>query len=197
MRLLIRAITERRVLNLPMPMRVVSRAFPLWATKFPRDFLHLVGTMPMQPEPEVLGGVDQYDVMLPRVLVRGSRWRCPRTLWLADLERYSIQTRTSDDISLSMHVPTRAPEPPADETAAPADLSADERSTIREGFSCVAIGGVQAVRSPFEGFAGLIAEDERGNLVSMLQLVVHAVRITQDYQVFATLPLQVHLCLVA
>ena len=90
MRLLLRALTEQRVLYLPSPMRVVSDTFPQWATKFPTDFLQLVGTMPLQPEPEVMGGLLLQDVMLPRVLVRGSFWRCPRALWLGDLERYSL-----------------------------------------------------------------------------------------------------------
>ena len=93
MRLLLKALTERRFLNLPKPMRVVSESFPKWANKFPADFLQLIGTMPLQPEPEVLGGLELNDVKLPRMLVRGSSWRCPRSLWMSALEKY--QTTTS------------------------------------------------------------------------------------------------------
>ena len=96
MRLLLKALTERRFLNLPKPMRVVSESFPKWANKFPADFLHLIGQMPLQPEPEVMGGLYLQDVMLPHMLVRGSFWCCPRALWLADLARYSAGVNWRD-----------------------------------------------------------------------------------------------------
>jgi hypothetical protein len=190
MRLLSTAIVEGRFTMLPGPMRAVTATFPIWAAKFPADFLAIVSSMQMQAEPEVLGGIETQGVMLPRMLIRGSNWRCPKqTLWAEDLERY----RPLDDDDLPFW-PMMMGQP-----GGPSSVVSGA-STVNEGFSKVNLGGVQAWRVPFECFAGIVGdEDEEGaaeddqQAVSVLQLLLRAVAETKDYACFDSMPLEVML----
>jgi len=190
MRLLSTAIVEGRFTMLPGPMRAVTATFPIWAAKFPADFLAIVSSMQMQAEPEILGGLDTQGVMLPRMLIHGSNWRCPKqTLWAEDLERY----RPLDDDDLPFW-PMMMGQP-----GGPSSVVSGA-STVNEGFSKVNLGGVQAWRVPFECFAGIVGdEDEEGaaeddqQAVSVLQLLLRAVAETKDYACFDSMPLEVML----
>ena len=69
-------------------MRLVAECFEAIATDYPRDFLHYIGHLPLQKEPEVLGDVDAFDVMLPSTLICGSSQRCPKGIWASKLSQY-------------------------------------------------------------------------------------------------------------
>lgn len=59
------------------------------AVDYPLDFLHYIRTMSLDPEPEVLGDIDAFDVMLPSSLICGSAHRCPKGIWKEKLQQYS------------------------------------------------------------------------------------------------------------
>ena len=63
--------------------------------RYPSDFLALIGRTPLQAEPEVLGGEDTHDVPLVGMLIRGSRWRCPRGIWASDLALHASPQRNA------------------------------------------------------------------------------------------------------
>ena len=70
-------------------MRLVAECFKMIAAEYPSDFLHFIRHMPLQAEPEVLGDIDAFDVMLPSVLLAGSSHRCPKGIWDDRLRLYS------------------------------------------------------------------------------------------------------------
>merc|ERR1719271_238805 len=70
-------------------MRLVAECFETIANDYPLDFLHYIGNLPLQKEPEVLGDIDAFDVMLPSTLICGSSQRCPKGIWAGKLAQYS------------------------------------------------------------------------------------------------------------
>jgi len=169
MQLLLEAIVSGRFLALPGPMKAVSRTFAHWAYRFPSDFLTLVGSIPLQPEIEILGGRETQDVTLTRMLIRGSPYRCPCRLWDADLEAHTAHKETEQE------------EIPYEDAS-----GLTGRQGLQEGFCRTTAGGIQALRVPFEGFAG--RNDGR---VSPLQLILDAVHVTAEYSIFGTIALNV------
>eukprot|EP00966_Prymnesium_polylepis_P191180 4431148-Prymnesium_polylepis.1 len=69
---LLDALLEARFGMSPKSMSLVMQCFEVMAARYPRDFLHLLTHMPLEPEPEVLE-MDCNDVMLPQMLIVGSQ----------------------------------------------------------------------------------------------------------------------------
>ena len=88
---LLDALRQERFSIIPGSMRLVAECFEAIATDYPLDFLHYIAHLPMQPEPEVLGDVDAFDVMLPSTLLCGSSQRCPKGIWSEKLAQYSVK----------------------------------------------------------------------------------------------------------
>ena len=86
---LLDAFRLERFSIIPGSMRPVAECFGAIAHDWPLDFLHFIGHLPLQAEPEVLGDIDAFDVMLPSVLLCGSKHRCPKGVWAAKLKQYS------------------------------------------------------------------------------------------------------------
>lgn len=86
---LLDALRHERFSVIPGSMRLVAECFEVIASDYPLDFLHYIGNLNLQHEPEVLGDIDAFDVMLPSTLISGSSQRCPKGLWAAKLEQYS------------------------------------------------------------------------------------------------------------
>ena len=94
---------------------ITNALAPIIWPRFPADFLTLIGTTPLQPEPEILGGKELHDVVLPGMLIRGSSSRCPRNLWDDDLKVRWVagETLTTPHPPLSPHHhPTLSPPHP-------------------------------------------------------------------------------------
>jgi len=165
MQLLLEALVSGRFVALPGSMKAVASTFSQWCYRFPADFLNLIGSMPLQPEPEILGGRETQDVTLTRMLIRGSPYRCPTEFWDADLDAHSVRGFVERGQQLDK-----------------------DGILMQDGFIRAAggTGGIKALRVPFEGFAG----SEDGS-VSPLRLILDAVAITADYAVFGKVPLQV------
>ena len=94
--------------------------------------------------------------------------------------RSSLSRRGSSNADLAREVSEASAGGGAPAKAAPPE----------EGFSRVAPGGLQALRVPFDSFAGRVRTAD-GALVSPLRLVVAAVDLTQDYSVFGTQLLEI------
>jgi len=154
--LLVEALVSGRFSLLPEPMHAVATTFKQWAYRFPSDFLALIGSMSLQPEPEILGGRETQDITLTKMLIRGSAYRCPRDLWTADLDTHSMN-------DYDEHAETKA------------------AATMPEGFCRLNTGGIQALRVPFAYFAG--SDDVR---FAPLQLILHAAAVTGEYSIFGT-----------
>eukprot|EP00966_Prymnesium_polylepis_P273013 6306995-Prymnesium_polylepis.1 len=123
--------------------------------------------MPLQPEPEILGGRETQDVNLSRMLIRGSDYRCPARMWDEDLE---CMPKCWSPAAVQAHsVRTRTDLRNEDNEMA-------ETQRVSEGFSRASSSGIQALRLPFEGFAG--GDDGRA---APLQLILMAVSITAEY----------------
>jgi len=163
MQLLLEALVAGRFLALPGPMRAVMSTFVQWSYRFPSDFLKLVGCMPLQPEPEILGSRETQDVTLTRMLIRGSSYRCPIGFWDVDLDAHI--SRSGDE----------------------GEHTQKGKTLLQNGFTRTSgTGGLKALRIPFEGFAG---RTDSGH--STLELILDAVAVTGEYGVFGKLPLQV------
>ena len=93
---LLDALQRKRFSIIPGAMRLVAECLEGIATDYPLDFLHYVTHLPLDPEPEVLGDVDAFDVMLPSVLLCGSSHRCPKGIWDAKLQQYSRSNAHGD-----------------------------------------------------------------------------------------------------
>jgi hypothetical protein len=76
-------------------MSLVMQCFEVMAARYPRDFLHLLTHMPLEPEPEVLE-MDCNDVMLPQMLIVGSQSRCPRGVWEPKIAQYRVAKQTTE-----------------------------------------------------------------------------------------------------
>ena len=143
MRLLLSAVVAKhRILRLPGPMDAVFSCFQHWAMRFPSDFLHLISSMPLQPEPEIMGGSQASDVTLPHMLIRGSSARCPLHLWRDDLHHFR-QTSTSRGIidpNTSRNFRRRSSLYAA---------SGGKVEALQEGFGRGTPSGPQAMRIPF------------------------------------------------
>ena len=79
-------------------MRLVAECFEAIAKDYPLDFLHYIGNLPLQQEPEVLGDIDAFDVMLPSTLICGSTQRCPKGIWASKLAQYSRSATGRDEV---------------------------------------------------------------------------------------------------
>jgi len=84
---LLDALLEGRFGMNPRTMELVMQCFETMAVRYPRDLLHLITNIPLDPEPEVMQE-DCNDVMLPHMLVIGSSSRCPRGIWDAKIAQY-------------------------------------------------------------------------------------------------------------
>lgn len=179
LRQLIGSITERKLKLVPTAMTQMSTCFSAMALRYPREFLLFVKHMPMQPEPEVLGSASTDDVMLPSWLVLGSHSRCPRDLWKEKLDLFK-QSR-GDAFSFDDATRAKAREGAAEE--------------LQEGYSKSTQGGLEALRVPFDNFAGYVAAHSAGasgtQMVAPLQLIVDAVVRTNDFSVFGSKPVQI------
>lgn len=94
---LLEALRHRRFSIIPGSMRLVAECFEAIAHDYPLDFLHYIANMPLDPEPEVLGDFDAFDVMLPSVLLCGSAHRCPKGIWKSKLAQYSRSNGQEED----------------------------------------------------------------------------------------------------
>ena len=86
---LLDALRHERFSVIPGSMRLVAECFAVIASDYPLDFLHYIGNLNLQHEPEVLGDIDAFDVMLPSTLICGSSQRCPKGIWEATLAQNS------------------------------------------------------------------------------------------------------------
>ena len=80
------------------PMLAVRKCFPVWASRYPEEFLRLIAAMPLTPEPEILAGAETTDVILPHMLIRGSETRCPRAFWSKDLRDAAVSARARQEL---------------------------------------------------------------------------------------------------
>ena len=94
---LLAALRLRQLSIIPGSMRLVAECFETLAHDYPRDFLHCISHLPLDAEPEVLGDVDAFDVMLPSVLICGSSQRCPKGIWADKLSQYSMPNHEQDE----------------------------------------------------------------------------------------------------
>lgn len=158
---------QKRFSIVPGAMHMLADCFDAIATNYPREFLHYIEFMPLEPEPEVLGDPDvAASVMLPSVLLCGSSQRSPRDLWRAKLEQYSSEGAAA---------------------ARSASLKAsgwDSKAVLQFGYNKTLVDGLQAYRVPIEDFAGRLRHGK--SRVAPLQLIVDAVDRTRDYSVFGS-----------
>ena len=95
---LLDALRHERFSAIPGSMRLVAECFEAIAKDYPLDFLHYIGNLPLQQEPEVLGDIDAFDVMLPSTLICGSTQRCPKGIWASKLAQYSRSATGRDEV---------------------------------------------------------------------------------------------------
>ena len=91
LQMLLQALLSQRLQVTEQTMQLVARAFSALSSRYPRDFLNFIGALSLQPEPEVLGGQETHNVMLPHLLISGSHQRCPRGMWREALSRSTQQ----------------------------------------------------------------------------------------------------------
>ena len=204
---LLAAAREGRFTLIPGCTSYISDCFELMARRYPLDFLHFIAGVPLQPEPEVLGSDDYFDIVLPSRLVVGSSQRSPKGIWNEKLSKFRHEAEArehavyhdgaarrgsiirgfgGDRLSAA-----RGSEDAGAAGGAGAELSLAEptmkdtsEAAIEQGFSKTTRGGLHAARVPFEGFAG------GGDGPSCLQLVVNAVGATKEYAVFGSKPME-------
>ena len=204
---LLAAAREGRFTLIPGCTSYISDCFELMARRYPLDFLHFIAGVPLQPEPEVLGSDDYFDIVLPSRLVVGSSQRSPKGIWNEKLSKFRHEAEArehavyhdgaarrgsiirgfgGDRLSAA-----RGSEDAGAAGGAGAELSLAEPTmketselAIEQGFSKTTRGGLHAARVPFEGFAG------GGDGPSCLQLVVNAVGATKEYAVFGSKPME-------
>jgi hypothetical protein len=90
LQLIIDALLRGKFSLIPGSMQIISECLASMAYKYPLDFLHLISSFQLQPEPEVLGDVDASDVMLRSRLLKGSHRRCPKGLWNHEIEEHRV-----------------------------------------------------------------------------------------------------------
>jgi WD40 repeat protein len=173
---LLDALHQQRFTILPDSMRSVTNCFEELAEHYPREFLGYIRSLPLQAEPEILEDADNFDVMLPRMLLAGSSHRCPKGLWSAELEAFrrraardgrrpslvEVESLTSGSFSVRSH-----------------DAPLLQGRTM--GFNRTSSAGLQAFRVPIENFAGFRLQEKEagGSSKSALELIVNSVSATE------------------
>ena len=180
--LLLDAIVERKFMVVPRSMKGVTASFDTMAQKFPRDFLRFIRNMPLQAEPEVLDGEITHDVMLQHFMVVGSNSRAPKGIWKKALLQHRVSLESDDDDS---HARTAM-----DSSLNRKNNPFNSSNNVTEGFSKATQGSIEALRVPFENFAGYV-ESSTGVPVSPLQLIVSAAVSTHDFTVFGSRPVEI------
>ena len=126
---LLDALQAERFSVIPGSMRLVAECFEAIANDYPRDFLHYIGNLPLQTEPEVLGDIEAFDVMLPSTLICGSSQRCPKGIWTSKLTQYSAARDNQQ--SMAEHASTSSFAAPTLERSSTASF--DRNSLPAEG----------------------------------------------------------------
>ena len=65
------------------------------------------------------------------------------------------------------------------------------REAVGEGFSKTSQGSIEALRVPFENFAGYVSQSGGSSVVAPLQLIVDAAVLTKDFTVFGSRPVEI------
>eukprot|EP00966_Prymnesium_polylepis_P234339 5420398-Prymnesium_polylepis.1 len=177
---LLNAYIDGRFAIVPEGMASVTSIFYELAHKFPRDFLRFIKNLPLQPEPEVLGGMATHDVMLPSSIVLGSSSRCPKGIWRNICEQHKSTIGGDEQKAALAALNRRVSEWTRGE---PLEVFA------KEGFCKATQGSIEAFRVPFENFAANI-DTGLGGQVSPLKLIVEAAVKTQDFTVFGSRPVE-------
>ena len=132
---LLDALQAERFSVIPGSMRLVAECFEAIANDYPRDFLHYIGNLPLQTEPEVLGDIEAFDVMLPSTLICGSSQRCPKGIWTSKLTQYSAARDNQQ--SMAEHASTSSFAAPTLERSSTASF--DRNSLPAEGVRSVQV----------------------------------------------------------
>jgi len=149
------------------------------AVSHPQEFLDLMKNVPLVEEPEILQGTDTSDVLLHRRYTRGSSARTPWGLWREELAANRHRKDRDDEEELSPQVLESLSHESMEESHTLQHVEPQAFVTVEPG------DPVQAMRIPFEHFAGGFFDSQRGRLrVSPMRLVVHAVEKTREFEVF-------------